>query len=194
MTVRGVAGGVEEAGGFPVERGGDLQGDAGERLGGDVAQGDAGAHGEVGGGRGEAGVEVVGGEEEAERCSSVRTGPVGVGPGGMASVGGAVSESGVGGGVPWLSKRTWPLGAGGGVGGRGGLGLRRQAREEEGEGEEACWSRGARTMFGAPIPLVGLVCGGREADSSAALRNDSQKGSKQRRLVRSRGLCGALVV
>ncbi len=62
---RGDAGGCDEGRGFPMQGGGDLEGDAGEGLAGDVAQGDAGTHGEMAGGGGYAGVEVVGGEDEA---------------------------------------------------------------------------------------------------------------------------------
>ena len=50
--------------GVPVQRGGDLEDEAGERGGAVVAEGEAGADGDCGGGGSEVDVEVVGGEGE----------------------------------------------------------------------------------------------------------------------------------
>ena len=58
---------------LPVERGGELEGEVSEGLGAGVADGEAGADGDVGFGRDEVDVEIVGGEGEG--------GAVGVGDG-----------------------------------------------------------------------------------------------------------------
>ncbi len=100
-----------------------MQGDAGEGLGGDVAQGDAGAQGEMAGGGGDAGVEIVGGEEDggallvgedgaggdlAGGCGLRLGGGVVVGGGGWGAVAfeedlalGGWGAVGCGGGVVW---------------------------------------------------------------------------------------------
>ena len=135
----GAAGGGDKAGGIPVEGGGDLQCDAGERLAAGVAQGELGAHGEMAGGGHETGVEIVGGEEEAGAL--------------------LIGENGAGGSLVWnhgfrpwrgvvvwrgwwstvtleedLTLRgCWRRWAGGGLSSRG------HTREEKGEREAHCF-------------------------------------------------------
>ncbi len=134
---RGGTRGSEDARRFPMEGGGDLQGNAGERLAGDVAKGEAGARGEMAGRRGHARVEVVGGEEEA---GTLLIGKDRAG-GGLAGGCGLRLGRGVGvGGGGWSAVTLeedlalW-RGRGGGRGRRRGLSMHGQAREK-GEGKE----------------------------------------------------------
>ncbi len=132
------AGRGDESGAVPDERGGDLERNARERLAAGVAEGDAGAHGEVGGVGIDASVEVVGGEEEV--------GALGVGE--RRTCGFGVPESGFGGVFGGGGRCSVALEEDFGLlragcrllGWRGGgrrLGVEGEAREDEGGCEDA---------------------------------------------------------